>query len=243
VRKVLPETMFSDVDRSRLSMLRSWVLEHKVTEIEMSEHQFWNLPSCPRLPKKAWSTFMGRMIRVADMPVDAQKQLGIFDKPAMAADAWSKIRRYEFIGPFSLPRVRGLGCCIDFCSVCVESEKQAGLVARQVRLQSLERFLRYEERPLHRAVVTPEPNGASGRIKNAAWVRKVEHGLLGVLSVSTRNPAFSQTFGIPRPPIISFRIVSGYPKTLQMSLDRSQGLVARGVFVTHLRSRAGDVTL
>jgi hypothetical protein len=90
-------------------------------------------------------------------------------------DARSKIRRYEFIRPFSLPRVHGHRCRADFCSVCVESEKQARLVARQVRLQAPERFLRYEERPLHRAVMAPEPNGASGRIKNAACVRKVEH--------------------------------------------------------------------
>jgi hypothetical protein len=79
VRKALPETMFSDAERSRLSMLRGWVLEHKVTEIEMNEQQFWNFAQLQPIAEKPWSTFMGRMIRVADMPIDAQKQLGIFD--------------------------------------------------------------------------------------------------------------------------------------------------------------------
>jgi hypothetical protein len=83
--------MFTDADRSRLSMLRSWILEHKVTEIEMSEQQFWNFAQLQPIAEKPWSTFMGRMIRVADMLVHAQKQLGILDdrnrgpyEPAMA---------------------------------------------------------------------------------------------------------------------------------------------------------------
>jgi hypothetical protein len=79
VRKALPDTMFNDAERSRLSMLRSWVLDHKVTEIEMNEQQFWNFAQLQPVAEKPWTTFMGRMIRVADMPVDAQKQLGIFD--------------------------------------------------------------------------------------------------------------------------------------------------------------------
>jgi hypothetical protein len=79
VRKALPDTMFSDAERSRLSMLRSWVLDHKVTEIEMNEKQFWNFAQLQPVAEKPWTTFMGRIIRVADMPVDAQKQLGIFD--------------------------------------------------------------------------------------------------------------------------------------------------------------------
>jgi hypothetical protein len=79
VRKILPDTMFNDAERSRLSMLRSWVLDHKVTEIEMNEQQFWNFAQLQPAAEKPWTTFMGRMIRVADMPVDAQKQLGIFD--------------------------------------------------------------------------------------------------------------------------------------------------------------------
>jgi hypothetical protein len=77
--KALPDTMFRNPEQSRLSALRSWVLEHGVTEIEMKEQQFWNFAQLQPLAEKPWTTFMGRVIRVADMPVDAQKQLGIFD--------------------------------------------------------------------------------------------------------------------------------------------------------------------
>jgi hypothetical protein len=42
--------MFKNPEHSRLTMLRAWVL------------------------------FMGLMIRVPDMPIEAQKRLGIFDK-------------------------------------------------------------------------------------------------------------------------------------------------------------------
>ena len=31
-----------DPEKSRLTILRSWVLDHQVTEIDMSERQFWN---------------------------------------------------------------------------------------------------------------------------------------------------------------------------------------------------------
>jgi hypothetical protein len=85
VRKALPGTMFDNAERSRLSMLRSWVLENNVTEIEMNEQQFWNFAQLQPVAEKPWSTFMGRMIRVADMPVDAQKQLGIFDSRSLGA--------------------------------------------------------------------------------------------------------------------------------------------------------------
>ena len=49
---------------------------HKVTT---SEQQFWNFAQLQPVAEKLWSTLTGRMIRVADMPVDAQKQLGISD--------------------------------------------------------------------------------------------------------------------------------------------------------------------
>jgi len=42
MRKALPSTMFVDTEQSRLSMLRNWVLDYEVTEIEMNERQFWN---------------------------------------------------------------------------------------------------------------------------------------------------------------------------------------------------------
>jgi hypothetical protein len=36
MKKALPEKMFVD-DQSRMTALRAWVLDHSVTEIEMSE--------------------------------------------------------------------------------------------------------------------------------------------------------------------------------------------------------------
>ncbi len=85
MRKALPDTMFSDPERSRLSMLRGWVLDNSVTEIEMKEQQFWNFAQLQPIAEKPWTTFMGRVICVPDMPVDAQKQLGIFDKRSPGA--------------------------------------------------------------------------------------------------------------------------------------------------------------
>jgi hypothetical protein len=85
MRKALPDMMFTDPERSRLSMLRSWVLDHAVTEIEMKEQQFWNFAQLQPIAEKPWTTFMGRVICVPDMPVDAQKHLGIFDKRNLGA--------------------------------------------------------------------------------------------------------------------------------------------------------------
>ena len=81
MKKALPETMFSETDQQpRLTTLRNWVLEHEVTEIEMSERQFWNFASLQPAAEKPWVTFMGRALRVPNMPEDAQKRLGIYDK-------------------------------------------------------------------------------------------------------------------------------------------------------------------
>jgi hypothetical protein len=85
MRKTLPEMMFSDPERSRLTMLRTWVLDNAVTEIEMSERQFWNFAQLQPVAEKPWVTFMGRIICVSDMPIAAQKQLGIFDTRNPAA--------------------------------------------------------------------------------------------------------------------------------------------------------------
>ena len=75
-----PETMFGDRDQVRLSMLQSWVLDHGVTEIVMTERQFWKFVSAQPVAEKPWATFMGRMISVPDMPEASQKRLGLFDK-------------------------------------------------------------------------------------------------------------------------------------------------------------------
>lgn len=79
MRKALPVTMFRDAEQSRLSLLRGWVLDNAVTEIEMTELQFWNFAQLQPIAEKPWVRFMGRLINVPDMPVDAQKYIGIFD--------------------------------------------------------------------------------------------------------------------------------------------------------------------
>jgi hypothetical protein len=80
MKKSLPETMFTKPEDSRLVLLRNWVLDNGVTQIAMKERQFWILAGLQPVAEKPWTTFMGRPILVADMPVDAQKCLGIFDK-------------------------------------------------------------------------------------------------------------------------------------------------------------------
>jgi hypothetical protein len=85
MRKTLPDTMFRDAEQSRLTMLRSWVLDYEVTEIQMNERQFWNFANLQPVAEKPWVTFMGRVICVPDMPIDAQKHLGIFDKRSPGA--------------------------------------------------------------------------------------------------------------------------------------------------------------
>ena len=85
MRKALPISMFGENDQSRLTTLRNWVLDHQVTEIEMSERQFWKFAEFQPVAEKPWMTFMGRNLRVPAMPEAAQKSLGIFDNTATAA--------------------------------------------------------------------------------------------------------------------------------------------------------------
>ena len=80
MRKPLPEKMFFDAEQSRFGILRAWVLENDVTEIEMSERQFWNFAGLQPVAEKPWITFMGRLVRVPKMPESAQRCLGIYDK-------------------------------------------------------------------------------------------------------------------------------------------------------------------
>jgi hypothetical protein len=79
MKKALPSAMFSDAEQARLTVLRNWILEQDVTEIEMTERQFWTFAQLQPLAEKPWSTFMGRQLRVPQMPEDAQKRLGILD--------------------------------------------------------------------------------------------------------------------------------------------------------------------
>src|SRR5258708_34818033 len=80
MRKALPEKMFVDPGQSRRTVLRDLVLDHEVTEIEMSERQFWNFAQLQPVAEKPWVTFMGRTVSVPNMPEGAQRCLGIFDK-------------------------------------------------------------------------------------------------------------------------------------------------------------------
>ena len=80
MRKPLPDKMFIDPDSSRLTLLRSWVLDQSVTEIDMSERQFWHFAALQPVAEKPWISFMGRLINVPDTPEGAQKKLGIFNK-------------------------------------------------------------------------------------------------------------------------------------------------------------------
>jgi hypothetical protein len=79
MKKALPDRLFNDAEQSRLSTLRNWVLDNEVTEIEMTERQFWNFAQLQPLAEKPWVTFMGRSVQVPNMP-EAQKYLGFSDK-------------------------------------------------------------------------------------------------------------------------------------------------------------------
>jgi hypothetical protein len=85
MRKALPETMFRDADQARFTTLRNWVLENDVTEIEMTEKQFWTFAGLQPVAEKPWVTFMGRRLRVPNMPEAAQKCLAIDDKSGPGA--------------------------------------------------------------------------------------------------------------------------------------------------------------
>jgi hypothetical protein len=80
MKKAIPDAMFADREQIRLSSLQSWVLDHGVTEIVMTERQFWKFVTVQPLAEKPWTTYMGRIISVPDMPEASQKTLGIFDR-------------------------------------------------------------------------------------------------------------------------------------------------------------------
>lgn len=85
MRKTLPDTMLNGKDQPRLMALCNWVLDHQVTEIVMTERQFWNFVQLQPVAEKPWTSFMGRNIRVPNMPDSAQKTLGIFEEGVAAA--------------------------------------------------------------------------------------------------------------------------------------------------------------
>ena len=85
MKKALPTGMLVDSDQARLSVVRNWVLEQHVTEIEMTERQFWIFAQLQPAAEKPWTTFMGRPLRVPEMPNNAQICLGISDKTGPGA--------------------------------------------------------------------------------------------------------------------------------------------------------------
>ena len=80
MRKSVPDTMLADRDQVRLSTLSNWILDQGVTEIVMTERQFWKFVTLQPLAEKPWTSFMGRLISVPEMPESSQKHLGLFDK-------------------------------------------------------------------------------------------------------------------------------------------------------------------
>jgi hypothetical protein len=80
MKKSIPDTMFTDREQVRIGAFSNWVLDHGVTEIVMTERQFWKFVTVQPLAEKPWTTFMGRAISVPDMPEGSQKHLGLFDK-------------------------------------------------------------------------------------------------------------------------------------------------------------------
>ena len=80
MKKSVPDTMFTDREPARLSAFSAWVLDHGVTEIVMTERQFWKFVTVQPVAEKPWVTFMGRPLSVPDMPESSQRCLGLFDK-------------------------------------------------------------------------------------------------------------------------------------------------------------------
>jgi hypothetical protein len=80
MRKPIPDSMFTEREQTRLSTLQNWILDNGVTEIVMTERQFWKFVTMQPLAEKPWPTFMGRSINVPDMPEASQRHLGLFDK-------------------------------------------------------------------------------------------------------------------------------------------------------------------
>jgi hypothetical protein len=52
MKKSIPDTMFTDREQVRLSSFSNWILEHGVTEIVMTERQFWKFVTVQPLAEK-----------------------------------------------------------------------------------------------------------------------------------------------------------------------------------------------
>ncbi len=80
MKKSIPEMMFSEREQARLSVLQNWILDNGVTEIVMTERQFWKFVGVQPVAEKPWVTYMGRTISVPDMPEGSQRQLGLYER-------------------------------------------------------------------------------------------------------------------------------------------------------------------
>src|SRR2546430_17693584 len=82
MKKSIPETMFTEREQTRLSALQNWILDNGVTEIVMTERQFWKFATVQPLAEKPWTSFMGGPINVPVMHERSQSHLGLFDRPS-----------------------------------------------------------------------------------------------------------------------------------------------------------------
>jgi len=68
-----------------MSVLRDWVLNQGVTEIEMNERQFWNFAAFQPLSEKPWVTFMGRPLRGLTCPKTRRSALAFTNPQRVGA--------------------------------------------------------------------------------------------------------------------------------------------------------------
>jgi hypothetical protein len=95
MRKALPETMFTGREQPRLSAFQNWVLENAVTEIEMSERQFWSFVSVQPLAEKPWTTYMGRLLHMSTCRKSRKSGLDSLtrERPAISEPADRRLGR------------------------------------------------------------------------------------------------------------------------------------------------------
>src|SRR6266568_5666574 len=132
-----------------------------------------------------------------------------------ACNSISEICRRKFVESFACPFIR-LHCRrVDQGSISIKGEKQTCLVARHIRLEPFERIFGYKERPLHRAVMSPKPDGTPCWIKNPALVWEADHQFRMTFSWHPIS-RFYQTFDIS--PIMRLRVArENHKATLQLN--------------------------
>jgi len=89
----------------------------------------------------------------------------------------SKISRIQFVRTLAPALIHFGGGCVNQGAMRIESAQESSFIGRHAGLNSLESFLAYEKRDLHRAIVTPEPHGAQRRVVGATSIGKIKrHG-------------------------------------------------------------------